>query len=128
MKGLKYISGLLLFSFFILVGHNLVPHHHHVASSTHPSSRECPPGDHEPDKENSCHAFNDIEFLKDKPSQLPLPNGQSLYACNTNSAEKQFLDARNARLLCLFYKAPPLAPELAGCLSMRGPPPMARYL
>ncbi len=83
MKGLKYISVLLLVNIAILIGHNLVPHHHHLSSATFPISNECSdkqefPGtshDHQDEDSfpNHCHTFNNLAFVKYSQSQVPVP-------------------------------------------------------
>jgi len=121
MKGIKYISILLLVSFSVLVGHNMVPHHHHVASSLHPSSHECPAGNHDQNEKGSCHAFNDVEFVKYSPSKLPIPLGQPVFIFSAISLETRSTHPWTITS-CPFLQMPTLAPELAGALSLRGPP------
>jgi len=124
MKGLKYISHLLLLSILILIGHNLVPHQHHMVSVTHPSSHECPAGDHDHQDEDSenCHAFNDISFVKYNSSGIPAPADVSWdFTCNDPGLEqKPRFSARN--VLHPILKPPAVSDEVTGTHSLRGPP------
>ena len=126
MKGLKYISVLLLVSIGILIGHNLVPHHHHMAMVNHPSSHECPPDDHEhhnedPDSKH-CHALNDIQFVKYNQSQLPMPANLSPLVI---SADPNQLPEPQCGIANTFHprqNPAVLSSEYSGMLSLRGPP------
>ena len=62
------ISFLLLLSFSILLGHNLVPHHHHAEVMERTIDDDCPVehNDHHGDENEPvhCHAFNAHSFYK----------------------------------------------------------------
>jgi hypothetical protein len=70
MKGKNYISAILLICFAVLIGHSIIPHHHH---HTIYSAHECsldhqedhsadgPSGDNH---SSQCHAFNDLVLYK----------------------------------------------------------------
>lgn len=127
MKGLKYISFLLLLSILVLIGHNLVPHHHHVAAADHPSSHECPVEDHDHHDEEGqeCHAFNDLNFVKYNVSSLPAPADLSWdYICKDRSP---LIEADFAALVLLHprLKPPVVSEKATGIRSLRGPPVQA---
>ncbi|MCP4311228.1 MAG: hypothetical protein GY790_08205 [Bacteroidetes bacterium] len=126
MKGLKHISVLLLVNIFILIGHSLVPHYHHVASPTHPSSHECPEGTHEHHDEDAgnkhCHAFNNMHFVQYNQSAVPAPMGLSSIVLISDPGPEQEPCGSITAALQLFLKPPILSPELTGILSLRGPP------
>jgi hypothetical protein len=77
MSGKKHISVLLLVSFSILIGHNLVPHQHYLETPSSPLSHACPSGqnDHQDGHTGTrhCHAFNNIDLEKYNPSGMPDP-------------------------------------------------------
>lgn len=127
MKGLKYISYLLLISILILIGHNLVPHHHHVASVDHPSSHECPAEehDHQNDEGQDCHAFNDLNFVKYTPSGLPDPADISWDFLCKDPGPVDKPDFDSPKQLHPLLKLPPVSAELTGNHSLRGPPVFA---
>jgi hypothetical protein len=65
----KHISIFLLFLFSVLLGHSLVPHHHHTEIVFGTIHKECPVehNDHQ-DPESKplhCHAFNNVDFFED---------------------------------------------------------------
>lgn len=126
MKGFKLISVLLLVNIGILIGHNVVPHHHHVAMVNHPSSHECPAGDHEHHDEDSgskhCHAFNDIHFVKYNQSQLPTPADLSSLMIQVD--RDQVPEPQSGIITKLSSgKIPGMLPAgYSGKLSLRGPP------
>lgn len=68
----KTISQLLLICFSVILGHQWIPHHHHVEVLATVPSPSCPldhqdqhsPGEHPV----HCHAFNDLAFFKEDPS------------------------------------------------------------
>lgn len=126
MKGLKLISVLLLINIGTLIGHNLVPHHHHVAMVNHPSSHECPTDDHEHHDEDSgskhCHAFNDIIFVKYNQSQLPIPADLSSLMISADPG--QVLEPQSGKASSIPPRRNPavLPSEYSGKLSLRGPP------
>jgi len=126
MKGLKYISVLLQVSIGILIGHNLVPHHHHVAMVNHPSSHECPPGDHEHHNEDPgskhCHAFNDIQFVKYNQSQLPMPADLSPLMISADPKQLPEPQSCNSNSLHSGKDHPVLLAKYSGSHSLRGPP------
>lgn len=127
MKGLKYISFLLLLSILILIGHNLVPHHHHVASIDHPSSHECPVEDHDHHDEEGqdCHAFNDLNFVKYNASSLPAPADVSWVFMSKDQAPLIEADFAALYLLQPRLKPPAVSDKATGTRSMRGPPVQA---
>ena len=62
------MSFLLILSFSVLLGHSLVPHHHHAEVVMNPVDDHCPAdqNDHQ-DAEKTpfhCHAFNEITFYQ----------------------------------------------------------------
>jgi len=132
MKGLKFIPILLLISIGILIGHNLVPHHHHVAMINHPSSQECPASNHEhPGNQKHhdgdhgakhCHAFNDIHFVKYNTSQLPVPVDISSLMISVDPSQ---VKETQSSITFTFQagKIPGVLPaEYSGKLTLRGPP------
>jgi len=126
MKGLKLISVLLLVNICILIVHNLVPHHHHVAIVNHPSSQECPPGDHEHHNEDSgskhCHAFNDIQFVKYNQSQLPKPVDISSLLSSADPGQVPEPQSDIANTIQPAQNPAVLTAKYSGKLSLRGPP------
>ncbi len=132
MKGLKYISVLLLVNIGILVGHNLVPHHHHLTSISHPSSDECPEThkcpatSHEHHDEDGgtmhCHAFNNIAFVKYNHSQVPIPEMISSFVIIPDPGYVPDLNTRISSAPGHFLKQPTPSPEVSGNHSLRGPP------
>lgn len=74
----RYIAGLLLICFSVLLGHNLIPHHHHSEVFHSPITSDCPfehgdthahdhdaGADHDADEHpKHCHAFNELVFQK----------------------------------------------------------------
>ena len=88
MKLHRHISIFLTFCFWVFLGHNLIPHHHHSEQVSVPVSEECPMdhGDslkHQHDADHSplhCHAFNDVVFDKCNSFQIrkAIPNNLSL--------------------------------------------------
>ena len=126
MKGLKLISVLLLVNIGTLIGHNLVPHHHHVAMVNHPSSHECPAGDHDHHNEDPgskhCHAFNDIQFVKYNQSQLPVPADLSSLMIGTDSLQVPEPQSGMANTIHPRQNPAVLPSAYSGKLSLRGPP------
>ena len=126
MKGLKFISVLLLVNIMILIGHSLVPHHHHMVSVTHPSSDECPESNHEHHDEDSnatcCHAFNDISFVKYKFAQVPIPEKLSSFIIIADPGATGEPDPGISDALRFIPKPIISSPQLSGSLSLRGPP------
>ncbi len=129
MKGLKFISFLLLVNILILVGHNLMPHHHHVASVTHPSSHECPVTNQEHHDGNSgskhCHAFNDINFVKLNHSQVPMAERLSSFAMMANPEKIPEPHTRLTISPRLLLESTILSSELTRIHSLRGPPELS---
>lgn len=123
MKEIKFISFLLLLSILVLIGHNLIPHHHHVAAAGHPSSHECPTEDHDHQNDEGpyCHAFNDISFVKYNSSGLPDPADISWEFISNDQGPVDEPDFTYQNVIPLL-KPPPLLAELSGILSLRGPP------
>jgi hypothetical protein len=132
MKGLKYISVLLLVNICILVGHNLVPHPHHVTSVDHPLSNECPEThkcpatshDHHDEDESTrhCHAFNNIVFFNYSQLLVPIPEKLSSVI---NIREPGYVPDLNTGISSApghIRKQLSLSTELSGILSLRGPP------
>ena len=74
MSGKMHISLILLFCFSILLGHNLVPHHHHAEILPKAINADCPieHKDHHASDNHPfhCHAFNNVVIFKDSPSHL----------------------------------------------------------
>ena len=64
MSGRKQISYLLLLGFSVLLGHSLVPHHHHAEILEHKAHHASD------DHPFHCHAFNNVAFFKESPSHL----------------------------------------------------------
>ncbi len=126
MKGLKFISVLLLVNIGILIGHNLVPHHHHVALVNHPSSHECLPGDHENHDEDSgskhCHAFNDIQFVMYNQSQLPMPADIFSLLISADPGQVPEPQSGIANTIQPAQNPAVLTAKYSGKLSLRGPP------
>lgn len=124
MKGLKYISFLLLLSILILIGHSMVPHHHHAGSAPHATSEECPEGDHEHhDEERSdCHAFNDLNFVKYNPSVIPAPADVSWDFIRNDPGQIKKTRFIALTVLHPLLKPPIVSAELTGTHSLRGPP------
>jgi hypothetical protein len=132
MKGLKYISVLLLVNIGILVGHNLVPHRHHVTSIDHPLSNECPethkcpttPHEHH-DKTSGtkhCHALNNIVFVNYSQSLVPIPEKLSSVIIIREPGYVPDLNTGISSTPGHILKQLTLAPELSGNHSLRGPP------
>ena len=129
MKGLRYISLLLLLTLFVLIGHNLVPHHHHSDIPPITSSQECPlkqDDHHEKGKSpHHCHAFNNVEFEKYSHSGLRMGH------VDTSSAEPSHPvyvpESEDSTLNRHLYFIKPgfLSPEIKGLLSLRGPPALS---
>ncbi|MFO7670028.1 MAG: hypothetical protein R6W31_10255 [Bacteroidales bacterium] len=126
MKGLKHISVLLLVNMFILIGHHLVPHHHHVAFVNHPSTNECPttdPAHHNKDSGSKhCHAFNDIHFVKYNHLQVLRPVIQASFVVigDPGNVPDPVTGLATAPRLPLH---PPIdSPIFSGKHSLRGPP------
>ena len=73
MVSKKFIAQLLLICFSVILGHQWVPHHHHVEVLASESSASCPldhQDRHTPGKHPfHCHAFNDLAFFKEDPSE-----------------------------------------------------------
>jgi hypothetical protein len=116
----------MLVNMFILIGHNLVPHHHHVAFVNHPSSSECPtthPDHHDKDSgSRHCHAFNDIKFVKYNHSQLLRPVTLSLFVIIEDPGTIPDPFTGPATVARLPLKSPGYSAEHAGKHSLRGPP------
>ncbi|MGW8316255.1 MAG: hypothetical protein ACWGNV_11685 [Bacteroidales bacterium] len=68
----KFIAQLLLICFSVILGHQWIPHDHHADVLASGSSASCPldhQDQHIPGKHPShCHAFNDLAFFKEDPS------------------------------------------------------------
>ena len=66
----KHISFFLLFLFSVLLGHSLVPHHHHTEIVYGTIHKECPVEHNEhQDPERKplhCHAFNNVDFFEER--------------------------------------------------------------
>lgn len=126
MKGLKFISVLLLVNIMILIGHNLVPHQHHMVLATHPSSHECPKSNHEHHDEDSgskhCHAFNDINFVKYKLAQVPMPEKLSSFMIIADPGTVCEENPGISAALRFIPKPIISSPQLTGSHSLRGPP------
>jgi len=58
----------LLFSFFVILGHSFIPHHHHADLVVDPHTTSCPTDDNDPQGPDQmplhCHAFNEIAYYK----------------------------------------------------------------
>jgi hypothetical protein len=113
MRGLKQISILLLVNMFILIGHNLIPHHHDVEFVDH----------HEKDSGSKhCHAFNNINFVNYNHSQglKPLTLASFVMIEDPGIVPEPVTGLATAPLLPLH---PPIdSPEFSGKHSLRGPP------
>ncbi len=66
----KRISFFLLFLFSVLLGHSLVPHHHHTEIVFGTIHKECPVEHNQhQDPERKplhCHAFNNVDFFEER--------------------------------------------------------------
>jgi len=126
MKGLKFISVLLLVNIMILIGHSLVPHQHHMVLASHPSSHECPKSNHEHHNEDSgnkhCHAFNDINFVKYKLAQVPMPEKLASFMLIADPGALSEQNPGVTDTLRFIHKSIIYSPQLAGSHSLRGPP------
>ncbi len=71
MNRIKQISLFLLLGFSVLLGHSLVPHHHHTEVLPGTLHKDCPVEhkDHHDSDDNPlhCHAFNNVDFFKVSP-------------------------------------------------------------
>ena len=117
----------LLCCFAVMLGHNLVPHHHHLEPGFRIISHHCPSDikDHsDDDAPLHCHAFNGSSFLKSDVIKLkqPLIN-ESLMLIRDESAFS--LQEFKEQEPCLIFKSPVKEPDLIRSFSKRGPPALA---
>ena len=126
MSGRKQISFLLLLVFGVLLGHNLVPHHHYADILPGPINRDCPieHKDHL-DSDNHplhCHAFNNVAFFKDSPSNLQqkVREISTLMIPSTQCVPEPPASFGLCRYLCLTI--PDKSFKYCGAISPRAPP------
>jgi hypothetical protein len=126
MKRKQSISKLLLLCFSVILGHSLIPHHHHseilLASADHP----CPFG-HDQQHEAGehpfhCHAFNELAFFKEDPSdssiRIPLVIQPGLLPESTGRAHPfLFAEKMGSSPAIPSYPQP-----IQGAVSSRAPP------
>ena len=132
MRFIKQISILLLFSFSVLLGHSVVPHHHHTENVNLDIKGECPI-DH-PDRHNEedhqdnahhpihCHAFNSLAFVNYSYSEIQQPVRViplELVQFSRIGLEKP-IHFKIKQVI--FLKIPDKKTKYMGAISMRAPP------
>lgn len=64
----KIISFFLLLIFSVMVGHGVIPHHHHAEAAVNPVTDSCPIQHEDHHRSGNgpvhCHAFNELVFCK----------------------------------------------------------------
>ena len=129
MSRYKHIFILLLVSFSILIGHNLIPHQHHSHNSARPITQTCPEGHHDHQKDHTgtkhCHAFNDIDFVKYSSSGIPIPASAQTAFVMVDPAgfSDPLAEAELSQSFCL--KLPIHSALCSGPPSLRAPPLVA---
>ncbi|MEN8156168.1 MAG: hypothetical protein ABFS10_04405 [Bacteroidota bacterium] len=138
MRVKNQIAIILLISFSILIGHNLVPHHHHAEVLTTPQSDSCPIDhhdhhDHDDDDDDDngdtgtkhCHAFNNIDFVKYNHTEVSIPEKASvnLIIDHSTTLPDPHADLVSAQQICL--KLPIRPAPFLNLHFMRAPPSMA---
>ena len=133
MKLHRHISIFLTFCFWVFLGHNLIPHHHHSEQVSVPVSEECPMdhGDslkHQHDADHSplhCHAFNDVVFDKYNSFQIrkAFPHNQS--PAFSTSLRVVAPVPRKISSGHIQFKVPDKPSEDIGTRSLRAPPAAA---
>lgn len=132
MPGKNHITTMLLISFSILIGHNLVPHHHHAETLATSQSDGCPINHHDHHDHDDgdtatkhCHAFNNIEFVKYNHTEVSIPEKAilNLIIVNPTTLPDPHADLAPSRKTCLKLPVGP-APFL-NLHFMRAPPSMA---
>jgi hypothetical protein len=122
----KPISVFLLLSFLIMLGHSVIPHHHHPEVVTNIFTDSCPNQheDHQDTETNPehCHAFNDLIFFKSDVSDIhKRSRGISLFSDQIHKFEHGFFIDRG-----IIVNLPlNIAALLSVCIernSVRGPP------
>jgi hypothetical protein len=123
------ISILLLLSFSVMVGHSVIPHHHHSEIVVKTVTDPCPV-DHE-DHHNTdegdghCHAFNELLFNKtDLFDILKDSKRLSLHAAAISEITKTCL-LDNKFYIYFPLKIPGPSVSCFGSVTLRGPPASA---
>ena len=120
------MSILLLISFSVFLGHNLVPHHHHIEAINVSIDSDCPieHEDHQgtDDHPFHCHAFNSVTFVNYSHSEIQQP--VRVISTFTVPALKIQFESPTAfesqRFICL--KIPDKSTGYFGAISLRAPP------
>ncbi|MCK5135261.1 MAG: hypothetical protein KAR19_05690 [Bacteroidales bacterium] len=126
MSAKKHISLILLLCFTILLGHNLVPHHHHAEILPGAINTDCPieHEDHHDSDDHPfhCHAFNNVDFFK--INHLDIQKKPGVILIRTISVSKTDLvpsaDVESYRYVRL--KIPDESAACYGAISLRAPP------
>ena len=121
-----HISFLLLLSFSILLGHSLVPHHHHAEIVERTIDDHCPVehNDHHCDEEAPvhCHAFNDLTFYKisgqDVLQKVKILSEVPILVDEVLSENPKVIVTSRIKSI----KDPPELPGICSSLTTRGPP------
>jgi len=122
----KQISFLLLLGFNILLGHNLVPHHHHAEILPGALNRDCPI-EHEDHHDSDdlpfhCHAFNNVAIFKNSPSHLQqqVKEISTLMVPQRQCVMEPLAAFLSYRYICLTI--PDKSLNYCGAISLRAPP------
>lgn len=133
MKGTGQISIILSICFAVYLGHNLVPHHHHVEVVNVPVGSQCPVehenphcGDHETEGHPiHCHAFNDVVFNKYKVLEVVHHSRAIISIAATGAAGIPDFPVIDDSFRYSFLKIPDLVVDYFGARSLRAPPQSA---
>lgn len=132
MQYRRNIALFLLFSFSVILGHSIIPHHHHDVMFVEADASSCPfegndqndhhdhtGPDHHPEH---CHAFNEIAFYKvslpgaNRPLVLP-----SLFSAPADLEESLVVERAAIRII-VPQRENPIHILFGRSIALRGPP------
>lgn len=122
----KYIAFFILFSFSVFLGHNMVPHHHHVEPVQRAMHQPCSTDQHNSHEEDNhsshCHAFNGLDFVKFSDLEVIQPAAQSLYLSSISEEIlmelRDGLDVRKYAISHTKWRSS----DISGGINLRAPP------